>query len=141
MNRWVGNILHKFEPEPTTGLQILWKLTTFCSRVYTTILVTPTAPWSVPLGVASTSEDADTSSGNGDIELVPAEISTGVGVLEDHFLAFEGTIEGQFEAGATEVGINATSERSCSESDGEAAVDQPRLLIGAHVGDAIVVAA
>ena len=68
------------------------------------------------------------------IELVAAQITPGVGRLDDHLLAGDGTAgEGQLVASAAPAALAATGDVYGGETVGQVVADRPRALARAHV--------
>jgi hypothetical protein len=99
----------------------------------TTVLGSPTRSRSTPLSTASV-EETNTATRDGEIELALADISAGVGGLDDHLLAGNrGGSERELVARAAGVGLGEAGGDG-GEAVCEVVGDDPGRLVGAHVG-------
>lgn len=81
---WIRYSFHELETELATILEGGRELGAIGLRPHTTVLIAPTVARRSPLRRTSLGEDSNTTSRDGDIELVGTQITTSVGYLYDH---------------------------------------------------------
>jgi len=86
-------------------------------------------------------EDSNSTTGNLEVKVVVAQITSGVGDLDHHFLADDWTGgECDFVASAARLVLGLANDCSSSEAIGDGIVDHERNVVVANVGGATVAA-